>query len=103
MSFLQDVSAVAMDPAMGYPMLPGMRGTVIAAGSPNVATAVPAVIACNPFISRAGTWARMLDHGDGRCDAYNNLRVSGSGQQAQSEQSCESEFLHKYILPYLWR
>jgi hypothetical protein len=102
-SFLQDVSAVAMDPAMGNPMLPGMRGTVIAAGNPNVATTVPAVIARNPFISRARTRTGVFHHRNRRGDVHNNLRNGGSRQQAQSEQSCKNEFFHEYILPYLWR
>jgi hypothetical protein len=87
-----------MDPAMSYPVRSGMRWTVIATGNPYVASAVPAVIARNPFISRSRTRARVFHHRNRRGDAYNNLRVEGGGQQAQSEQSCKSKFLHRYIL-----
>jgi hypothetical protein len=87
-TFLQDVSAIAVDPAMSNPVGSRARWMIIMSSDPHIARAIPTVIARNPFISRAWTGTWVFNHRNGRCDAHYDLRDGGSGQQAQSEQSC---------------
>jgi hypothetical protein len=101
-SFLQYVPAVTVNPAVSNPVRTGMRWAIIVTSDPYVARTIPAMVSRYPFISGARTRPGMFNHGDGRSNTHNNLRVSSNGQQAQSEQYCESEFLHEYILLYLW-
>jgi len=98
-SFLHYVPAVAVNPAVRDPVRTGMRWAIIVTANPYVARAIPAVISRNPLIAGAGTWSWMLNHGDGRSDAHNYLRVCSNWQQTQSEQSCKNSFSHGYILP----
>jgi hypothetical protein len=72
--FNENPSIMVVDPAMGNPMRAGIRWTLPAAGNPNIATAIPAVIAVDPNESALGRSATDLDDGGRRPDPNYKLR-----------------------------
>jgi hypothetical protein len=79
---------------MGNPVSTGMWAAVPTAWDPNVTTAVPAVVAGDPFISRTGDRTAGFDDGGGRSYADHDLRKRGGRQQRDSEQQSREKFLH---------
>ena len=88
MAFDQDPAVATTFPAMGFPDGAGMRRARPIAVDPNVAVAVPAVIAIDPH-PVAMRWAimRFVD-GRGRRDVNHNSNLShhGCGRHAKSKQ-----------------
>jgi hypothetical protein len=93
-TFYKNVATVAVHPAMGDPVLAGMGRTVPAAGNPDIAGAIPAVIAIDPDVSVARDWTACLNNGGGRSYADHDLRKRGGRQQSGSEQQSWKKFLH---------
>ena len=73
-TFDHDPTVVAMNPVMGDPTRAGMGWTVPAAGDPDVACAIPALITVNPYEAALRRWRAALDDGGGRANANHNLR-----------------------------
>ena len=86
MAFDQDPAVATMFPAMGLPDGAGMLRARPVAVDPNVAVAVPAVIAIDPH-PVAMRWAIVnLDDGRRRLYANHNLSHHGCGRHAKSKQ-----------------
>jgi len=81
----QKPTAVAANPAMGYPprVRPGRKFPM--AWYPYVGVAVPAMIARNPNVVSAGARYPCLDNWCGRSDSDNYFCVDRSGAQKQPE------------------
>ena len=79
-AFNQDVPAVAMHPVMGDPVLAMMGRTVPAPVNPDVAGAIPAVIAADPDKFRTRSRASGFNDGGGRSYADHDLCKRGSRQ-----------------------
>jgi hypothetical protein len=73
-AFYQDPTIVAVDPVMGYPVCAGMWRTIPAAGDPDVAGAIPAVITIDPNKAAFGRWGTALNDRGRWADANHNLR-----------------------------
>ena len=69
MAFHQNVTIVAVNPAMGYPPGVGPRWKFPTAWYPYVSAAVPAMIARNPDMVRTGTRYPSFDNWRGGPDA----------------------------------
>jgi hypothetical protein len=96
MTFNQDPPVVTMNPAMGDPACVRVWGTIPTARNPDVAAAVPAVVAVDPDVLAAGTGTASFNDGSGRSNADHNLRKSGGRQQGDCEQQSQYEFLHGF-------
>ena len=88
MAFDQDPTIATMFPAMGFPDGAGMLRTRPMAVDPDIAVAIPAVIAVDPhpsFVRR--TIVRFVD-GRGRRDVNHNSYLShhGRGRHTKSKQ-----------------
>jgi len=83
--FHKNPTAVAANPAMGYPprVRPGRKFPM--AWYPYVGVAVPAMIARNPNVVWAGARYPCLDNWCGRSDSDNYFCVDRSGAQKQPE------------------
>ncbi len=103
MAFDQDPAAFALLPAMGDPNGAGMRWLGPMAVDPNVAVAVPAVIAIDPHPVTM-RWAIVsLDDGRGRRYANDNLSHHGCGRHAKSKQRRQNNFLHGICVLHVLR
>jgi hypothetical protein len=97
-SLYEDIPAVAMHPVMANPMRARMRWTIPAARNPDIARAVPAVVAADPDKAGAGRWTASFDDRRGRPDTDHNLPIrDGRGERCSKQQS-ENEFLHGFLL-----
>jgi len=85
---------MAMFPAMGHPVGMTMGRTVPAARHPDIAGAIPAMVATDPFVFGAGARAASLDDGGGRSYTDHDLRKRGSRQQSGSKQQSWKKFFH---------
>ncbi len=86
MAFDQDPAVATMFPAMGFPGGAGMRGAGPMAMNPNVAVAIPAVMAIDPHPSVVRRTVVTLDNGRRRLYADDNLSHRGHGRQKKSKQ-----------------
>ena len=74
MTFNQDPASVAMNPAMRDPTATRMWWAVPAAGNPDIAAIVPAMIAVNPNESALGRWRAALNNWGRWANANHDLR-----------------------------
>ena len=72
-AFYEDPTAAVMDPVMRNPARSWMRWTVPAAGNPDVALTVPAVVPVNPYESALWQRGTAFDDGGRWSDANNDL------------------------------
>jgi len=70
----EDPAAAAVNPVVGNPARMRMRWAVPAAGNPNVASTVPALVTIDPDESALWRWGTALDDGSGWADANHDLR-----------------------------
>jgi hypothetical protein len=89
----------AVDPTVGDPTLAGMGWTIPATGSPDVAGAVPAVVAVYPNVTTIGGRTAALYDGWRRPDANHNLRKRSRGKHGESKQQCQCNFFHDRSIP----
>src|ERR1035441_2127173 len=83
--FLQNITAVAVNPLVGYPPRVWPWRNVPTAWYPNVGVAVPVVIARNPnMVWAGGRWPRF-DNSRGRPDLDDYFGAQCSGAQKQSK------------------
>jgi hypothetical protein len=73
-TFYEDIAAVAVYPVMGDPMRMGMGWTIPAAGNPDVAGPIPAVVSVDPNVFASWGRAARFDDGGGRSYADHDLR-----------------------------
>ena len=85
-AFDQDPAVTALFPAMRNPDRARMRRADPMAVDPDVAVAVPAVIAVDPDPSVMRRTIVSFDDGRGRRNANDNLRQSGRRSQTKSKQ-----------------
>lgn len=96
-TFDQHPAVTTMLPAMGDPDRTGMRGTRPVAVDPNIAVAIPTVIAVDPDPA-VMRWTIMdLDDGVRRRHAYDDshLRQCSSRRETDSKQQRQCSFLHR--------
>jgi hypothetical protein len=91
-SFVPDIAATLSTPFTGYPDGTGVRGTHVAAADPDIAMAVPAVIAADPDVIAMRAWRYRNDF-DGarwrRSDADDDLCIRGTRREKDSSGSRE--------------
>ena len=83
-AFFENPAIVAVNPMMGNPVPTGVGWTIPAAGCPDVAIAVPAMVAVDPNISAIRRWWTALNDGGRRSDADHNLREGSGRSQTES-------------------
>jgi len=93
----QDPAVVAMNPAMGHPDRVGMRRSCPVSGNPDVARAVPLVVAGDPNPARMRRRAVMLDDGCRRpyMDHNPDLGHCSRRCETKSEQNCQCDLFHR--------
>jgi hypothetical protein len=101
-AFDEDPAFVAMDPAMGNPVSMGMGWALPATGNPDVAIAVPAVVAIDPDEFAAGGDGARFNDGGGWSDTDNDLRKGRSRQQSYSKQQSWNKLLHGFDSLMVW-
>jgi hypothetical protein len=94
MSFDQDPSAVAMNPAMSDPDRTWMRRVIPAAGNPDIVRTIPAVITVDPHESSLRWWRTALHNRSRRPYPDVHLCERGRGEQSESKQSCHCNLFH---------
>jgi hypothetical protein len=76
-AFDEHIASTAMYPVMGHPMCMAVRRTIPSARRPDIAVAIPAMIAINPFIFGTGAWAASFDDGGRRSYTDHDLCKRG--------------------------
>ena len=98
-SFVPDVAAALSAPLTLHPDRAGMWGTHIVATNPDVAAAVPAVVAADPdpIVVRAGRGGNYF-YGTrwGRSNADDNLSIRGT-RRGQDSSGAESKLCFRFI------
>ena len=92
----QDPAVMTVNPAMGYPARVRVRGTIPAAWNPDVAAAIPSMVAVYPDVFSTWAGAARFNDGSGRSNADHNLRKSSGRQEGDCEQQSQYEFLHGF-------
>ena len=82
-AFNEDPAAVAVNPVVGNPMRTGMGWTIPAAGDPDVAAAVPALISVNPHKATLWRPAALFDDDGWGANANDNLRKRSCRSQTE--------------------
>ena len=94
-AFDQDPAVTAMLPAMRDPDRATMRGANPVAVNPDVAVAIPAVIAVDPDPTFMRWMVVDLDDGRGGRHANDDLRRNGGRNEADSKQQRQCGFFHR--------
>ena len=94
-AFDQDPAVTAMLPAMRNPDRAMMRGANPVAVNPDVAVAIPAVIAVDPNPTFMRRMVVDLDDRLGRRNAHNDLRHTGGRNETDSKQQRQRSFFHR--------
>ncbi len=94
-AFNHDPAVTAVLPAMGDPDRAGMRGANPVAVDPDVAVAIPAVIAVDPDPSIMRRTIVCFVDGRGRRHANNNLCQSGGRNETDSKKQRQCSFFHR--------
>src|SRR5580693_549565 len=82
---------------MGNPDGAGMRWMHPTAVSPDVAVAIPTVVAVVPHPSVMRWMVMMLNDGRRRCNAHNNLCQCNRRSETQGEQPCQKSLFHRNL------
>jgi hypothetical protein len=98
-SFHPDPTAAAADPATFDPACAGTRWCYVGAGNPDVAVAVPTVVAGVPGPVPMLGWGRRNDFArtGWRPDADDHLSLCHAGREEKSADSGAEEFVHRAI------
>ena len=83
-----------MDPVMGDPMGTAMGRAIPAAGNPNVAATIPALISIDPHEAALRRWGTALDDACRGANANHNLRKRHCRSQTESKNYCQCDLLH---------
>jgi hypothetical protein len=92
-----DVAAADMPPSASNPDSVGAGRRGPAAGDPDVAGAVPAVIAADPNPATMRARARMFDDDRRRSNADDNALGEGRRQAEERGRGDKKQFLHKWV------
>jgi hypothetical protein len=99
-----NISVVAMVPVAGYPVGMGVGWGFVGAGNPDVAVAVPAVIACMPGPVGVLVGRRrdaLMNRGRGTNANY-NLGLGDTCSEDEPTDGREYEILHWGLSPYVY-
>jgi hypothetical protein len=92
--FFKYISTTAVDVPLGDPMHAGTRRMLIVAGSPDIVSAIPAVITPEPHVSAIRRHTGAFVHGRRRSDGNHYLRKRSRRNQSKDEQDGHCNFLH---------
>jgi hypothetical protein len=96
----QNVSAVAMNIVVRYPVLVRLRRHLPASGVPLIRVAVPTMIPVNPHVIPAGRRPAMLDNSDWRTKTNDNIGSRGAESQRTGKNNSNQPFM-KHSFPFL--
>src|ERR1700748_125777 len=93
-SFYEHPGAVVLNPVMRYPDSVWTRWVGIAAGNPDITSAIPTMIARGPYVSGARRWTGMFHNDRRRPNADNDLCKRWRSSKSTRKNSEDCEFLH---------